>query len=155
MIVLDDIVHGMLIARAARTGFDPHVDRVISRVTRNEEFLGGVIYTGYTGTMVSVHIAGVGNWASPELLWVGFDYPFMQLQVRKIVCTVGAANERSRSIIERIGFRMEHAIMDGTPHGPLYLYSMLREDCRYLKLRSRYYKPNGHAKDYRDAHAEP
>lgn len=155
MIVIDDMTHGYFIARTARTGFDPEVDHVISRVTRNGELMGGIIFTGYTGSMVRCHVAGVENWAHPELVWIGFDYPFMQLGVRKILVSVGAANTRSKSIIERLGFTLEHAIEDGTAHGPLYLYSMLREDCRYLKLRSRYLKANGHAKDHFDVHAEP
>jgi len=147
MIILNDTEHGMLIARAARTGFDPNIDKVISRVTSDGDFMGGIIFTGYTGTMIMCHVAGVDNWASPELVWIGFDYPFVQLGVRKILCSVGTANTRSKSIIERLGFKLEHSIEHGTPGGPLLLYSMLREKCPWVKLRARYYRPNGHARD--------
>lgn len=150
MIAMGDLDHARLIARAARTGFDPDIDRVISRVARNGRFLGGMIYTGYTGTMIMCHVAGVGNWASPELVWRGFDYPFEYLKVRKIVCTVGAANHRSKDIIERLGFTLEHEIEEGTPTGPLLIYSMLRSECPWLKLRMRYMRLTGdtsHADD--------
>jgi RimJ/RimL family protein N-acetyltransferase len=144
MILLGDVTHGYLIARAAHTGFDNEVDRVISRMSEDGRFLGGVIFTGFTGSMVMLHVAGIGNWASPELVWLMFDYPFMQLKVKKVVCTAGSDNKHSIDIIERVGFKLEHKIADGIPGGTLNLYSMLREDCRWLKLRSRYMRLNGH-----------
>jgi RimJ/RimL family protein N-acetyltransferase len=147
MIMLGDLTHAFLIARASHAGFDNEVDRCISRCAADGRFLGGVIYTGFTGSMVTVHVAGVGNWASPELMWLIFDYPFMQLQVKKLVCTAGSDNKHSMDIIERVGFKLEYKIEDGIPGGTLNLYSMLREDCRWLKLRSRYMRLNGQGGD--------
>jgi len=143
MIWTGDTTHGMVIARAAKTGFDPSVDACISRVSGDGEFLGGVIYTGFNGAMVMMHMAGVGNWMSPELVWCCFDYPFMQLCVKQIICTVASTNERSLDIVKRVGFKHEHTIKGGTPNGDLVLFKMLREDCKWLRLRSRYLRVNG------------
>lgn len=151
MIMLGDIQHGYLIGRAAHTSFDPDIDRCISRVSSDGRFLGGVIYTNYTGSMIMMHMAGTLGWGSPELCWVCFDYPFMQLGVKKIVGTVRSDNTLACDIDERLGFVLEHEIEDGIPGGTLRIYSMLREQCRWLKLRSRYLKTNGHAGDH--AHA--
>lgn len=144
MIWHGDVQHGALIAAAANIGFDPERNICISRVSARGEFLGGIIYTNFTGSMVMMHMAGIKNWSSPELVWLAFDYPFLQLGVKKVMCTVGSDNTRSLGIIERLGFSLEHAIEDGVPDGYLLLFSMLRENCRWLKLRSRYLKPNGH-----------
>lgn len=143
MIILNDIHHAFMIARAAHTGFDNEIDNCISRCNGNGSFLGGVIYTGFTGSMVMVHMAGIKHWASPELTWVVFDYAFNQLGVKKVLCSVGSDNARSIDSIERLGFTLEHEIIDGIPGGSLRLYSMLRADCRWLKLRSRYMRLNG------------
>lgn len=144
MIWLGDVQHGALIARAAVTGFDPEVDRCISRVDGRGRFLGGFIFTGYTGSMVMTHMAGVGgHWCSPELMWVIFDYCFEQLGVKKVLCTVGSNNTKSLEQVQRAGFRHEYTIEDGIPDGSLIMFSMLRENCKWLNLRSRYLKVNG------------
>lgn len=146
MIWSGDVRHGALIARAAHTSFDPEVDKCLSRVSAEGNFLGGFILTGYTGSMVMTHMAGVGgHWCSPLLMWVLFDYCFDQLGVTKVVCTVGSDNFRSLEQIKRAGFKHEHSIEDGIPGGKLMLFSMLRENCRWLNLGWRYKQVNGHA----------
>lgn len=155
MIRLGDVTHGAMIARAARASFDPEVDRVISRANPAGNLWGGVIYTGYTGSMVMMHMAGWDGWVTREMTWLCFDYPFNQLQVKKVVGTVRSDAAKVRSLDERLGFTVEHAIVDGIPGGELLIYSMLREDCRWLKLRSRYMKPNGHAGDHIHVHLAP
>lgn len=142
MIIVNDSKHGYLIARAAHTTFDPEIDRVISRCAGGH-FLGGVIYTGFTGSMVMMHMAGIEGWVSRHLVWVCFDYPFNQLGVKKVVGTVRSDNRRSVDACEGLGFTLEHAIEDGIPEGVLLIYSMRREACKWLKLRPRYVR--GHA----------
>lgn len=154
MIWQGDVRHAYLIARAARAGFDPKVDACISRVDGNGSFLGGVIYTNYNGAIVMMHVAGIGNWLSPELLWVSLDYPFMHLQVKKLLCTVASNNQKSLDLVKRVGgWKSEHKIVDGVPGGDLLMFSMLRKDCRWLKLRDRYVRANGHLGEHVHVHA--
>lgn len=155
MIELGNPDHGALIARAAHVAFDYNMDRVISRTSGEGRFLGGVVFTGFTGSMVMMHMAGITGWASPELTWVCFDYPFMQLGVKKVVGTVRSDNKLACELDERLGFTLEHEIAEGIPGGTMRIYSMLRENCRWLKLRSRYLKPNGHAGDHAHVHFGP
>lgn len=146
MILLSDIQHGMMIAAAAGTGYNPNTDQCISRVTRDGEFLGGTIYTGYNGAVIWGHFAGVPGWLSPELVWVSFDYPFMQLGVNQILCTVSSHNEKALSLVKRLGYKQLYKIKGGVPNdGDLILFSMSKANCKWLKLRSRYLKANGHA----------
>jgi len=146
MILLSDIQHGTLIATAAGTGYNPHTDQCISRVTRDGEFLGGTIYTGFNGAVIWGHFAGVDGWLSPELVWVSFDYPFMQLGVNQILATVGSSNTKALNLVKRLGFKQLYKIKEGAPKGSdLILFSMSKANCKWLRLRSRYLKANGHA----------
>ena len=54
---------------------------------------------------------------SPELVWVCFDYPFMQLGVNQILCTVGSHNEKALNLVKRLGFKQLYKIKDGVPNG--------------------------------------
>jgi hypothetical protein len=152
MILLSDVEHGALIAQAAGVGFDPERDQCISRITGDGQFLGGTIYTGFNGAVIWCHVAGIEGWTSPELLWVSFDYPFMQLKVNQILATVSSKNEKMVDLIQRLGFKKIHTIKDGVVGGSLILYSMSKNQCRWLKLRSRYLKTNGHAGEFTHAH---
>jgi hypothetical protein len=146
MILLSDIEHGMLIAAAAGTGYNPTTDQCISRITRDGQFLGGTIYTGYNGAVIWGHFAGVDGWLSPELVWVSFDYPFMQLKVNQILATVSSENAKALSLVRKLGFKQLYKIKDGAPNGAaLILFSMSKANCKWLKLRERYLKANGHA----------
>src|SRR5882672_1517579 len=140
MIWIGDIKHGGLIARAACTGFDVDVDTCISRVV-NDEFMGGFILTNCNGAIAFVHMAGKdARWCSPELLWFMFEYAFRQLKMRRLLCTVSSDHKGSLDMIRRAGWRFEHRIVDGTPHGDLLVFSMAADHCPWLKLRSRYFK---------------
>jgi hypothetical protein len=151
--MLSNIEHGLLIAASAGTGYNPNTDQCISRVTRDGQFLGGTIYTNYNGAVVWGHFAGIDGWMSPELVWVSFDYPFMQLQVNQILATVGSTNERALTLVRKLGFKQLYKIKDGAPNGAhLILFSMSKANCKWLKLRSRYLKANGHAGGMVHAH---
>jgi len=145
MIYSGDARHGMLIARAACTGFDPDIDKCISRCSDDGNFLGGFILTGFTGSMVWNHMAGVGgHWCSPQLMWIIFDYQFEQLGLKKVMCTVSSHHWKSLDLVQRAGFKHVYAIEDGVPDGKLHLFSMSKDDCKWLRLRKRYLRVNGH-----------
>jgi RimJ/RimL family protein N-acetyltransferase len=142
MIIIGSPFHGGLIARAAHTGYDVDVDTCLARVVGGE-FLGGFIITNYNGAICMVHMAGKdARWCSPELLWALFDYCFVNLQVRRMFCTVDSANPRALQLVRRAGWRSEHRILDGTPNGDLLIFSMAADHCRWLK-RHPFYRVNG------------
>jgi len=137
MIMFGDHEHGKRVARAAGIGYDPEVDRCISRMTW--ELLGGVIYTNYTRRTVQMHMAGfVPRWATPELMWVIYDFPFNYLKVEKVIATVPSTNERSVAIVFKMGFQHLTSIPEIVVNGDMLVFEMLRKDCRWLKLRERF-----------------
>lgn len=136
---VNDYMHGVAIAEAAGTVFNPH-DNCISRVTSKGNLMGGVVYTGYTGEWGSIgmHVTGfMPMWLNRDLLWTAFNYPFDQLRVRKIFIQVPESNARSLAFTSHIGFTVEHVIKDVYPDGDMILMAMYREDCRFLAITPR------------------
>ena len=134
-IVFNDKHHGMIIGKEAGVVFNPRCDQVISRTIDNE-LVGGVVYSAYTGHSVAMHFAGFDpNWIIRDMIWVCFDYPFTQLGVKKIFAPVPSSNKRAYEMDLRWGFSRPTVIKDVFEDGDLIVLEMLREECRWLKLR--------------------
>lgn len=137
MILFNEPGHGQLIATAAGCSFDPEKDVVITR-NGNREVLGGVIYQGYTGASVRLHVAGfTPHWGSIDMLWVCFDYPFNQLDCKKLIGFVPSFNEEALAFDYKLGFKYLTRIPGVYPGGDLIILEMSREDCKWLGLRPR------------------
>ena len=137
MIHTNNHSHGHAIAKAAGSVYNPAVDIAISR-TEEGVLLGGVIYNGYTGASINIHMAGfTPRWASRDMLWICFDYPFNQLGCKKIFAQIPAQNTRAVKIDLKLGFTFEVLIKDVFVGDDLVVLSMTREDCRWLDLKPR------------------
>jgi RimJ/RimL family protein N-acetyltransferase len=135
MIRIEDRHDGDRIANAAGFVFNPGSDRVIARITPGGKLLGGCVYREFTRASITVHIAGFAkHWANKDLLWVGFHYPFVQLGVSKLFATIPDYNTESLEIAKKMGFKYETRIGGVFMDGDMLIYSMMREDCRYLRL---------------------
>jgi RimJ/RimL family protein N-acetyltransferase len=129
--------HGRAIAKSAGTFFNPECDHVISR-HENGKLLGGVIFTGFTGSSIGIHAAGfVPHWVNRDLLWITFHYPFEQLKVKKLIGQIPSGNRKALDFNENLGFKEEARIADVFPDEDLVVMSMRREDCRWLNRGSR------------------
>ena len=119
---------------AKKIGFDWFEGRAtaIGRI-KNGEIVAGVVYEDYNGANVMCHIAGSGNWASREFLSIIFDYPFNQLQCKRITAVVVQSNEKSRRLVEHLGFEVEANLRDAHPDGDLIVYRMTADKCRWTK----------------------
>jgi hypothetical protein len=138
MIEFGNIEHGHAIAAAIPRCYNPAKDPVISH-SSGGRLLGGVIYDGHTGPSIFIHQAGFDkHWLSKDMLWVSFDYPFNQLQCKKICGTIQASNAPLLEFNKRLGFSEETRIKDAYPDGDMIILSMTRDECRWLKI-----KPNG------------
>ena len=73
-----------------------------------------------------------------EFLWYCFYYPFEQLQVKKILGLVESDNAEARKLDEHLGFTLEATLKDAAPKGDLLIYSMTRDQCKWLSLTERY-----------------
>lgn len=136
-IVVDDLMCANQIAAAVSCVYAPTHDHCIARV-KDGRLLGGVIYQGYTGASVEIHVAGFDpHWLSRDILWAAFGYAFIQLGCLKVIGRVQATNERALEFDLKLGFKEEARISDVYPDGDLLILTMRREDCRWLNLPPR------------------
>ena len=99
---------------------------------RNGELVAGVIYEGFNGCNVWMHVAIPGR-ITPSFLRYAFHYPFVELGCTQVTGYVEASNSRARRFDEHLGFKPE-AVLRGAASdgGDVILYRMTREDCRYV-----------------------
>lgn len=131
------------IAERAGCYWDTRTCTSIARVKDNE-LLGGVIFSGFTGESIGIHSASWGDhWMNRDLLWITFDYPFRQLRVQRIFGQVPESNWAARKFNENLGFRYVNRI-EGVFRGneACLLMCMERHECRFLRIKPRNIKSN-------------
>ena len=137
MIEFGNVAHGHAVAQAAGGKFSPDVASVISRSERGV-LLGGIVYEGYTGASVCMHVASFAPlWVNRDLLWVSFDYPFTQMGCKLVLGEVASTNPKALAFDLNLGFKLEATIRDAVPGGDLLILTMRRDDCRWLKIKPR------------------
>jgi len=143
VIVVNDWEHGIAIAKAAGTTFNTVCDHCVSRIDKDGELLGGVIFQGYTVASIQMHMAGfVDNWGTRDMVWCAFDYAFNQLGCRKVFGQVPEYNTKALEIDLKLGFKIVAKIDDVFPEGACLVLAMSREDCRWLKVKPKYIRSN-------------
>lgn len=146
MIVVGNLEHARTIAASTRTHFNPECDQVIARCNPEGNLLGGCLYQNYTGPggSIGIHVASYHErWINRDILWICFHYPFVQLNCKKLFGQVPVTNRKALEFDLNLGFKIEATISDVFPDGDLYVISMLREDCRWLKVKPRGVGLNG------------
>ena len=83
-----------------------------------------------------MHVAGEGgHWMTSDYAKACFGYVFNQLNVNKVIGLVDSTNTAARRYDEHLGFRLEATIPDAGTHGDLLIYTMTREQCRWVEER--------------------
>lgn len=120
---------------AERIGEKEMVDYAAIGLERDGELIAGVLFEQHNGPNVMMHVASDGSrrWMTPAYMAACFKYPFLCLQVNRITGLVRADNSDAQRFDEALGFVREGVLREGAADGTdLYLYGMLRRDCRYL-----------------------
>jgi len=140
VIVGEDQLFGPWLASKTDGQWAPGRGHVIGLLDLDKGLIvGAAQFTDCNGASVILHCAGEGrDWLNREFLWFCFFYPFEQLQVRKIISPVESSNNDCKKFIEHIGFTLEATLKDASPKGDLLLYTLNREDCKWLALREKY-----------------
>jgi RimJ/RimL family protein N-acetyltransferase len=135
-VITDDPVRvGEWVCARAGGVYNP-VDSYAIGLEEDGALVAGVMYNNYyPGGSVQVHIAAEPGkrWATRENMRIAFDYPFNQLQVKKIVGIVREDNLLARRIDEHLGCVLETRIKDACAGGDLLIYTMTKEQCRFLE----------------------
>lgn len=132
MIKLGTELDAAPIAKECGIFFNPVCDYVIVR-TEGGKLLGGVIYQGFTGASIRMHVAGFApRWIDRDMLWMAFHYPFDQLGVRKVLGFIHSTNLKALDFNRKLGFKEEARIAGVFRDADLVIMTMRREDCRWL-----------------------
>jgi L-amino acid N-acyltransferase YncA len=91
----------------------------------------GAAYRDWNGVSIEGQIAA-DRPLTRGFLFAIFDYPFRQLGARKIIATTTADHIRSIRLLRRLGFLEEACLRDAAWGGDLIIFTLRREDCRYL-----------------------
>ena len=107
----------------------------LGRIDNNGNVLWACIYDNYEpGGSIQMHIAiDDPKNVSRQAITAVFEYPFYQLGVKKVLGFVNSENHTALSFDMRLGFQIEAVIKDVYDMGDLYILSMTREQCRWLK----------------------
>lgn len=88
----------------------------------------------YNGASAVIHVAGEGKgWVTRAFLRTVFHYAFVVLGCKKLIGSVRSVNIDAQLFDEGLGFKRECVIEDADPCGDLIIYSLKREDCKYLR----------------------
>jgi hypothetical protein len=103
---------------------------------KNGDLVAGVMYDYYNGASIYMHVAAIGkNWMNRDFLWFVFYYPFIQIGAKVIIGLVESDNLQAIKFDEHIGFKLNQKIPDASPNGDLLVYTMKKDDCKWLNLR--------------------
>jgi RimJ/RimL family protein N-acetyltransferase len=126
---------GAWIMRRCEGRFSQDTDHSISN-WRDGKIAGGFVLSDYTGASMTVHMAGDDeHWCSRDLLWMVFHYAFVQLGCRKLIAPVRSNNYAALAIDLRGGWRIEAIVRDAYPDAHMFLLTMDREHCPWLKIK--------------------
>lgn len=102
---------------------------------RDGRLIGGVLFEGYNGKTIWMHVAGdpATKWCTRHYRYAAFAYPFLQLKVDAVRGYVDASNARALRFDKHLGFeeeaRLTGAAADG---GDVVIVVMRRENCRHV-----------------------
>lgn len=108
-------------------------------LVQDNAIIAGVVYADFNGPNVVTHIAAIPTrqWMTRPYLWSIFSYPFDLLNVKRITACVGEGNKDSRKFVEHLGFKLEATLKECHPTGRLFIYRLLKSECRFLGICDR------------------
>ena len=101
-------------------------------VRRGNNLIAGFVYNNYVGISINVTVASVDpRWTlRRDIIRALFIYPFVQLGVTRLTCSVSVHNKKAIKLAEGLGFHREGLLRRGYDGiNDAYLYAMLREEC--------------------------
>ncbi len=99
---------------------------------RNGTLIAGTTYEGYNGRSICMHTAI--ERMNRDFLWYCFYYPFVELNVNKVLGVVDSFNTRAIKLDRHLGFVLESTIKDAGKEGDLLIFSMTKDQCPWLNV---------------------
>ena len=113
----------------------PEGKSAMGHITSKDEVLWAVVYDHYEeGGSIQMHIAiSDPKVVTRRAICAVFEYPFNQLDVKKVIGVVNSENIKALTFDVRLGFLVEAIITDAYDVGDMYILSMTREQCRWIR----------------------
>lgn len=103
------------------------------------KLVAGVVFNAYrpadekSEATIEATIASTDpNWCTRRHLAGIFDYPFRQLNCRRLHAITEATNQPARAFLCRLGFKEEGILHGAYRAGDGVLHAMLREECKWI-----------------------
>ena len=93
-----------------------------------------VVYNRVMPRSAYCHIVsdGTRRWATPRYMRAICHYPFVHLGKNRVTVMVDEFNVASIHFVRRMGFTLESIMEDGGEQGDMYVFKMMKKDCRWL-----------------------
>jgi len=98
-------------------------------LVEHDRLMAGVIYNNFGGAGVCAHISA--DRITRPFLFAIFDYPFNQLNKRRITALVAKRNRRARRFVQKLGFNFEGNMRHALADDDMLIFGLLKEDCRW------------------------
>ena len=98
----------------------------------NGELVAATAYDNYLKGSICSHIAIKGK-LNREFLWYMFHYPFIELNIKKLIGPISSNNTKALKFVHHLGFNLEAVISDAGDNCDLHLLTMTRDQCRFIR----------------------
>jgi L-amino acid N-acyltransferase YncA len=105
------------------------------------EIIAGIAYENWNGASMTCHMKVTGR-LTREFLWANAAYSFLKCGVRKLIAPIADDNGRMMALAIKMGFQEEARIRDAHPNGDILLFTLTKENCRFLDEK---WRPHGQA----------
>lgn len=99
-------------------------------IEENNQLIAGVVYHDYRRFSIQISMASeTPRWCSRRTLSVLLGYPFHRCKVERITSCTAKNNRRLRSLVTRLGFKLEGTIRRGFDgRHDLLIYGLLKDE---------------------------
>ena len=98
---------------------------------KDGSLIAGVMYENWNQKSITAHMAITGR-LTRSFLGAIFRYAFEKCGVHKVILPISSGNVKSTKFVQKLGFTEEARICDAALDGDVILYTLKKNDCRYL-----------------------
>ena len=102
-------------------------------ILKNGEIIGSVIYHRFRWPDIEIGIeTSDPTWCNRRILKEIFNYPFNELECRRVTATTDPSKPEVCQFLKRIGFVEEGRLRDALPHGDILILGMKHDECKWV-----------------------
>ena len=121
-------------SRILNVKYDPNLCSWLSELSEDGETRAVVVFTRFTPYNCEMSVASDGSskWFSSRAARAWFGYPFNQLRVNRVTAVAEQFNERSISMLRKLGFVEEGTLKQWFGQQDGIVFRMLKDECTWI-----------------------